>query len=204
LHLIREAAEFADVLERDAQRASAAQLSRTKQEVRRKQPEVQKRESEVETFRQRSEIVNAARNEARQLLAESPGDAGAPRGRGAWRAAARVGASPGDRTDELGPRRGRADARVGPRAGDRDHGLSSAGCRAVPLGRRSRRRRDLGRVRGRSSGPRPATSKVLVHTSCRPGRSLSPPPPSPAARRPSLRLRTRATRTTPTRDSVSS
>jgi hypothetical protein len=145
-----------------------------------------------------------ARNEARQLLAESPGDAGAPRGRGAWRAAARVGASPGDRTDELGPRRGRADARVGPRAGDRDHGLSSAGCRAVPLGRRSRRRRDFGRVRGRSSGPRPATSKVLVHTSCQPGRSLSPPPPSPAARPPSLRLRTRATRTTPTRDSVSS
>ncbi len=78
LHLIREAAEFADVLERDAQRASAAQLSRTEQEVRRKQSEVQKRESEVETFRQRSEIVNAARNEARQLLAESPGDAGAP------------------------------------------------------------------------------------------------------------------------------
>ena len=76
LHLIREAAEFADVLERDAQRASAAQLSRTEQEVRRKQSEVQKRESEVETFRQeserqRSEIVNAARNEARQLLADT-------------------------------------------------------------------------------------------------------------------------------------
>src|SRR5919106_790465 len=76
LHLIREAAEFADVLERDAQRASAAQLSRTEQEVRRKQTELQKRAGEVESFRQeserqRAEIVNAARNEARQLLADA-------------------------------------------------------------------------------------------------------------------------------------
>ena len=76
LHLIREAAEFADVLERDAQRASAAQLSRTEQEVRRKQTDLGKRESEIERFRQeserqRAEIVNAARNEARQLLADA-------------------------------------------------------------------------------------------------------------------------------------
>jgi F0F1-type ATP synthase membrane subunit b/b' len=76
LHLIREAAEFADVLERDAQRASAAQLGRTEQEVRRKQTDLAKREGEVETFRQeserqRAEIVNAARNEARQLLADA-------------------------------------------------------------------------------------------------------------------------------------
>jgi F0F1-type ATP synthase membrane subunit b/b' len=76
LHLIREAAEFADVLERDAQRASAAQLSRTEQEVRRKQSELMKREGEIETYRQeserqRAEIVNAARNEARQLLADA-------------------------------------------------------------------------------------------------------------------------------------
>jgi hypothetical protein len=76
LHLIREAAEFADVLERDAQRASAAQLARTEQEVRRKQTELAKREGEVDAFRQeserqRAEIVNAARNEARQLLADA-------------------------------------------------------------------------------------------------------------------------------------
>ena len=76
LHLIREAAEFADVLERDAQRASAAQLSRTEQEVRRKQSDLQERIAEIENFRQeserqRSEIVNAARNEARQLLADA-------------------------------------------------------------------------------------------------------------------------------------
>jgi hypothetical protein len=76
LHLIREAAEFADVLERDAQRASAAQIARTEQDVRRKQSELAKREGEVTSFRQeserqRAEIVNAARNEARQLLADA-------------------------------------------------------------------------------------------------------------------------------------
>jgi F0F1-type ATP synthase membrane subunit b/b' len=76
LHLIREAAEFADVLERDAQRASAAQFARTEQDVRRKQSEIAKREGEVASFRQeserqRAEIVNAARNEARQLLADA-------------------------------------------------------------------------------------------------------------------------------------
>src|SRR5882762_6988841 len=45
LHLIREAAEFADVLERDAQNASAAQFSRTEQEVRHKQVDLQQREA---------------------------------------------------------------------------------------------------------------------------------------------------------------
>jgi hypothetical protein len=76
LHLIREAAEFADVLERDAQRASAAQLARTEQEVRGKQTVLSRRDSEIESYRQeserqRAEIVNAARNEARQLLADA-------------------------------------------------------------------------------------------------------------------------------------
>jgi F0F1-type ATP synthase membrane subunit b/b' len=76
LHLIREAAEFADVLERDAQRASATQLGKTEQEVRRRQSELSRRETEIDRFRQeserqRAEIVNAARNEARQLLADA-------------------------------------------------------------------------------------------------------------------------------------
>jgi F0F1-type ATP synthase membrane subunit b/b' len=76
LHLIREAAEFADVLENDAQRASAAQLGKTEQEVRRRQSELSRRETEIDRFRQeserqRAEIVNAARNEARQLLADA-------------------------------------------------------------------------------------------------------------------------------------
>jgi F0F1-type ATP synthase membrane subunit b/b' len=76
LHLIREAAAFADVLENDAQRASAAQFGKTEQEVRRRQSELNRRETEIERFRQeserqRGEIVNAARNEARQLLADA-------------------------------------------------------------------------------------------------------------------------------------
>ncbi|HEU4941917.1 MAG TPA: hypothetical protein VFT18_01535 [Gaiellaceae bacterium] len=76
LHLIREASAFADVLERDAQRASATQFGKTEQEVRRRQSELSRRETEIERYRQeserqRAEIVNAARNEARQLLADA-------------------------------------------------------------------------------------------------------------------------------------
>src|SRR5215210_6990351 len=81
LHLIREAAEFADVLERDAQKASAAQIQRTEQEVRHKQVDLQQREAQVqrhreESERQREEILTAARNEARQLVADANRDAG--------------------------------------------------------------------------------------------------------------------------------
>ena len=80
LRLIRAAAEFADVLERDAQRASAAQLRRTEAEIRRRQQEMQQGEADVERFRQeserlRAETLNAARNEARQLLADANRDA---------------------------------------------------------------------------------------------------------------------------------
>jgi F0F1-type ATP synthase membrane subunit b/b' len=80
LRLIREAAEFADVLERDAQIAAAAQIQRTEQEVRQKQVESQRREAEVqrhrdESERQRNEILTAARNEARQLVADANRDA---------------------------------------------------------------------------------------------------------------------------------
>ena len=76
LHLIRAAAEFADQLERDAQNASAAQIRRTQEDVERKQHQVQAREQEVERFRkesesQRAEILNAARTEARELLAKA-------------------------------------------------------------------------------------------------------------------------------------
>jgi hypothetical protein len=80
LHLIREAADFAEVLERDAQRASAAQLQKTEQEVRQKQVDIQQRDAEVQRYRdesekQRNEILTAARNEARQLVAEANRDA---------------------------------------------------------------------------------------------------------------------------------
>src|SRR6266850_3350822 len=80
LHLIRAAAEFADTIERDAQTASATQLARTEEEVSRKQRELGEREAEVERYRaeserQRAEIMNAAKNEARELLAKANHDA---------------------------------------------------------------------------------------------------------------------------------
>jgi predicted ribosome quality control (RQC) complex YloA/Tae2 family protein len=80
LHLIRSAAEFADTVEADAQRASEAQLAKTEEEVRRRRREQQDREAEIERYRQeserqRAEVLNAARNEARELLANSNRDA---------------------------------------------------------------------------------------------------------------------------------
>jgi cell division septum initiation protein DivIVA len=80
LHLIRAAAEFADTLERDAQNASASQLRRTEEEVRRRQRELQERERDVEGYRadserQRNEILNAAKKEARDVLAKANAEA---------------------------------------------------------------------------------------------------------------------------------
>ncbi len=80
LHLVRAAAEFADTIERDAQTASAAQLARTEQEISGRQHELQGREAEIdrqrqEGERQRAETLNAARNEARELLAKAQADA---------------------------------------------------------------------------------------------------------------------------------
>jgi F0F1-type ATP synthase membrane subunit b/b' len=76
LHMIRAAADMADTIERDAQTASAAQLRRTQEEVTRRQRELQERESEVERYRQeserqRAEMLNAARNEARETQGEA-------------------------------------------------------------------------------------------------------------------------------------
>lgn len=80
LHLIRAAAEFADTLERDAQRAASSQLSRTEEELRRRQEGMKANESEVERYRQeserqRAELLTAARNEAREILANANRDA---------------------------------------------------------------------------------------------------------------------------------
>jgi vacuolar-type H+-ATPase subunit H len=80
LHLIRSAAEFADTLERDAQQASSNQLARTEEEVSKRQRDLQDREAEIERYRQeserqRAEIMNAARNEARDLLQNAQRDA---------------------------------------------------------------------------------------------------------------------------------
>jgi hypothetical protein len=76
LHLIRQAAEFADVVERDAQRASATQLRRAEGEIRKRGEELSQQEAEIEGFRReserlRAETLNAAREEARQLLADA-------------------------------------------------------------------------------------------------------------------------------------
>jgi cell division septum initiation protein DivIVA len=80
LHLIRSASEFADTIERDAQNASASQLARTEEEVSRRQRELQEREAEVERYRVESErlradILNAAKNEARELRSTSEREA---------------------------------------------------------------------------------------------------------------------------------
>src|SRR5581483_3476515 len=80
LHLIRAAAEFADHLERDAQNASAVQLGRAEEEIRRRNHELQQREAEIDRFRQeserqRAELVNAARAEAREIIAGAERDA---------------------------------------------------------------------------------------------------------------------------------
>ena len=80
LHVIRSAAEFADVIERDAQKASAAQLQRTEAEISRRQREQQDEERRVERFREeserlRDELLKNAKNEARELLANANRDA---------------------------------------------------------------------------------------------------------------------------------
>src|SRR5258706_3673020 len=80
LHLIRAAAEFADTIERDAQTAAGSQLAKTEEEVSRRQRDLQGREAEVERYRlegerQRAEMLNATRNETRELLAKANADA---------------------------------------------------------------------------------------------------------------------------------
>ena len=80
LHLIRAASEYADTVERDAQAASTAQMHRTEEEVTKRQRELREREGDVERYRNeserlRSETLNAARTEARELLAKANADA---------------------------------------------------------------------------------------------------------------------------------
>ena len=79
LHLIRSAAEFADTIERDAQEAAAKQVGKAEQEIRESQMDLQQREAEIarirqETERQRGEILNGARTEAREILTKANRD----------------------------------------------------------------------------------------------------------------------------------
>jgi len=71
LHLIRAASEFADVLERDAQAASAAQLGRTEEEVRRRQKELQALDATNEAKRSQT------KNEASEMRKNGERDASA-------------------------------------------------------------------------------------------------------------------------------
>jgi hypothetical protein len=82
LHLVRAAAEFADTIEQDAQEAAARQIGRAEQEIREGQIEAQQREAEIsrirqETERQRVEVLNAARGEAKEILAKASRDSSA-------------------------------------------------------------------------------------------------------------------------------
>src|ERR671925_57708 len=67
LHLVRAAAEFADTIERDAQDAAAKQVGRAEQEI-----EIARIRQETE--RQRTEILSAARTEAREILTKANRD----------------------------------------------------------------------------------------------------------------------------------
>ncbi len=161
LHLVRAAAEFADTIERDAQEAAAKQIGRAEQEIREKQMSIQQQRDRgrphppgdrAPARRDRERRAHRGARPAREgqprLLA------GAPRGRGLRRPAARAGAPPGDRAHERRPRRGRADARVGARAGGRDRAAGPHGRRAAPLRGRPRRPGDRqGGRRDRGVGP---------------------------------------------------
>ncbi len=79
LHLVRAASEFADTIERDAQEAAVKQIARSEQEIRERQMNMTQQESEIqrirqETERQRIEVVNEARNEAREILTKTNRD----------------------------------------------------------------------------------------------------------------------------------
>ena len=80
LHIVRGAAEFADIIERDAQEAAAKQVGLAEQEIREKQMELQQQEAEIarirqETERQRTEILSASRKESREILTKANRDA---------------------------------------------------------------------------------------------------------------------------------
>jgi len=80
LHLIRAASEFADVLETDAQTASAAQLARTEEEVRRRQRDLQAAEMELErkratNEREVTELLSNAKSEVTEMRKAGERDA---------------------------------------------------------------------------------------------------------------------------------
>src|SRR6476469_9083391 len=161
LHLIRAAAEFADALERDAQNASAAQIQRTEIEVTRRQRDLQEREREVQRFRdeserQRNEIVNAAKAEARELLANANRDATTELNEAEAKGARLLEQSRHQATELTNAARAEVEQTLEwARAGRSDSLAGPAGCRAAADRCRSRRgcdRRGLRRSRRRREG----------------------------------------------------
>jgi hypothetical protein len=80
LHLIRAAAEFADEIERDAQNASAAQLRRAHEEIRRQHDNIREREAAFDGFRaeserQRTDLLSAAAADALEMVANAKSEA---------------------------------------------------------------------------------------------------------------------------------
>jgi hypothetical protein len=176
LHLIRAAAEFADQIERDAQNASAVQLSRAEEEIRRHNDELQQRESEIDRFRQesdrqRADIVNQAKAEAREITSNAEREANQELREAEARAARLIEQSRhlGDRADERRSGRGRADARVGPRTGVGDHQSRPAWRRAAALGRRPLRGQHA--ARGRLDQRRRRRGGTLAEGAARPADS---------------------------------
>ena len=116
--MIRAAAEFADTIERDAQTVAGAQLfeDRGRGQPPPARPRTARRRSSVrlESERQRAEMLNATRNETRELLAKAHADATRELQEAEARAAAcsssrAIGTEPANAMQ----RQGRADTRVG-------------------------------------------------------------------------------------------
>ena len=197
LHLIRAAAEFADTIERDAQTASASQLGKTEEEVTRRQHELQAREAEVERYRaeserQRAEIVNAAKNEARELLAKSNLEATQEIQEAEARAARLLEQARHQATELTNSARAEVEqtlewarAQASTVLARAQHGaeqlLAAAGLGDERIAAGRRRDRQFGRAdhRGRSRRPRPALPRL---SRARPPRRRPPAPP-PSRRR---------------------
>ena len=80
LHLIRAAAEFADSIERDAQAAAVAQITKAESEIGEKQRELQKQETRIEQLdqeakAQRDEMLKESRKEASEILTKADREA---------------------------------------------------------------------------------------------------------------------------------
>src|SRR5215217_7891941 len=155
LHLIRSAAEFADTVERDAQEAATKQVERAEQEIREAQMDLEQQEAEIarirrKTERQRSEITNAARTEAKDILSSANRDASSEM-RQAEASGARLLEQARHQATEL--TNSAQTLEWAPCAGRGHRAACADGRRAAPVGGRARRGRRAGcRRRNRRGG----------------------------------------------------